>query len=248
MMRVKRIKLHRGKELHITALYLHIGGIYNSMEIKFFNNSHKPVVVSVQGKQLKLGGQSIYTYNCECVDKNIDIEVMNCQKSQIKRGQRKYHIVVDLKAKCCMKEEKVEIVLKHNIKKFQNHTQYEYFTVFGENVNIYNNTYWVTNQREILEVYMNEKTDMKRQRKSMLGWALFDTIVDGGLLILILWWIFDYKVAIISFGSIYLLVLLANIIGRKLDKSKWRIFNWAKETEFEDDITYFINNIGKYCE
>ncbi|MBE6645166.1 MAG: hypothetical protein E7612_07310 [Ruminococcaceae bacterium] len=220
------------------------------MKITLQNNAVNPVKVVLGDVFYNLQPQEKALYISQHYARELNITLYNSQGSSVEKRDEKlfYSIKIDTKAILQFSSEETTLLINSTVKKFQNYTQYEYFHLQGDNIDVLNSKYYVNNNEEIQSVYLQNRTGRKKSLLILLITSLLDTLIDFGLLSIGLGLVFGFWVGLISFLSLFVIVLLLNTFSKKLEKSKHRIFNWAKDDGLTDDVSYFIDNVDKYCE
>ena len=140
------------------------------------------------------------------------------------------------------------LLLSNCVRKYQNNTQYDYFVPQCNNGKISNIRHSVMDENLVYENIKHYGRGGKTNRViSTLAWCMFDTILDGGLFCLILWFVFNVKIAIMCLAIDFMIELIARALCRKLDKSRHRFLNWGKDINSFDDVEYLIRHIQKFC-
>lgn len=139
----------------------------------------------------------------------------------------------------------IELIVSKLKKTYQNYTNYEYFQVICSSGKITNENYTVTSYEKI-EKHINSNSK-KQSVFSFLFWCIVDAVLDGGGLSLLLGWAIGVKAGLICFLVFCVFSIVMNLIMRRADKSRHRIFNWVKDGAFTDDILYLIKHINKFC-
>ena len=140
------------------------------------------------------------------------------------------------------------LLISNCVRQYQNNTQYSFFIPQCNNGKILNIRHSVNDQNRVYENIKHCRQGGKTNRIiSILAWCMFDAILDSGLFCLILWFVFNVKIAIMCLVIVFIIELIARFLCRKLDKSRHRFFNWAKGIDSFDDVEYLIRHIQKFC-
>ena len=140
------------------------------------------------------------------------------------------------------------LIISNCVRQYQNNTRYSYFIPQCNNGKFLNIRHSVIDQNRIYENVKNYRQGRKANHIiSILAWCMFDAVLDGGILCLILWFVFNVKIAIMCLAIVFIIELIARSLFKKLVKSRRRFFNWAKGTESFDDVEYLIRHIQKFC-
>lgn len=220
------------------------------MKILLLNATGKEVVLSINEIEFVLEDQQNLEFDCNYEHTMANIKVKDKRKSSLYKSAENYSFVIftNLYAVCGFSSENVTFYIGNEVRKFQNHTIYEYYTISCSGAKFYALQYSVTNENEIILMAQQQKQKEKiRKVTTILFTTAIDSVLDFGLICLVLWWIFNLQTAIIAFSVSYAILLLINMICLKMEKSKLRIFNWTKSLEFSDDVDYLIKHINKYC-
>lgn len=137
--------------------------------------------------------------------------------------------------------ERISISLKGE--RYQHFTYYEYYLLQGVDQNEVDIFHEVVNEERIRNDYRN--ADKNKNIKAILSESLFDATLDGGILCVILGFVFNIWVALVAYLSTFLLVLLINIFISK--GSKRRKCTLFRNPDQPDSIPYFLEHINDFC-
>ena len=190
----------------------------------------------------------IETFKMETKDKKISVSIACHGTSSFILDDNKCFIETKISFDLLCNNDVAVLFLSNCVRQYQNNTQYSFFVPQCNNGRIVNIRHSVSDENRVEEHIKHYMQGGKTNCIiSILGWCMFDAILDSGLFCLILWFVFDAKIAIICLIIVFVIELIVRSLCRKLDKSRHRFLNWAKEADSFDDIEYLIRHIQKFC-
>lgn len=214
------------------------------MLLRVYNDTGRKINMKIDNQFIDIN----QTLELELVNNYVSIVIMTYDASSFSKDEKKCFITTNISFDLICDGDIVILNLSSVIRKYQNYTQYCYFVPNCINGRILNIKYCVNDSCGVEKVIKQQFKQKKTSRIfSVLGWCIFDTILDGGILSIILSIVFSLKVAIIGILIIYVIELIVNYICITLDKSRHRVLNWAKDPSSYDDVIYLMQHIQKFC-
>lgn len=212
--------------------------------LQIINNTGRMIDVIINNRPINVNE----TFSIELVNTEVSIGVTTHNISSSITDDNKCLIETNITFDLSYDDDLVLLTLWMCVRQYQNNTQYCYFIPRCIGGKILNMKYCVSDNNGV-EEYVNRHMTSKKTNRilSILGWCIFDTILDGGLLGLILWFVFNVKIALLCMCIVFVVELMVRILCRTLDKSRHRFLNWAKEADSFDDVGYLIKHIQKFC-
>ncbi len=148
-----------------------------------------------------------------------------------------------------------EITLHLSGRKFQEYTNYEYFTLKCNRRSIEKVTHEIEGKSDLLADLENFKNNYKDERRLGCFGYILDILIDIGELLvlpLIMLLVSGWLSALICLGIMVIIFIIGKILFGGIDtilrRSKSRVLQkYCKQPANQDDIDYFIDNINKYC-
>ena len=213
------------------------------MVLQIINNSEKTIDLSINDQCIQISK----TYELETDAEKFSISIAYHDTSSSISEDHRCFIDTKISFELLCSNDSI-LLLSNRVRQYQNHTQYSFFIPQCNNGKISNIRHSVTGQNHIHES-MKQYRKLSRTSRlfSVLTSCFFNAILDGGLLFLILWLVFNVKIAMICLAIVFIFELIAESIFRKLNKSRRRFLNRAKGTDSFDDVEYLIRHIQKFC-
>lgn len=216
------------------------------MALTIQNESKENIKISFnKGKPIEIPSLGQYVYSDSILENSLHIALMNQTKSYTHNKQ--YYLSINLEARCRITGEHARMVIDQKNHLFQNAIYYKYFTIHCEDSKIDDLSNIVINADEILSAYTQRKKTKGSEIAFQLLMNFFDTLSMGGIVSVILWLCYNYKVALLFLLAMYLFVSIVQLLNRRIQKSKFRFLNWAKNDFFDDDLVYFLKHINVFC-
>ena len=213
------------------------------MVLQIINNSGQMIDLTIDGQCVEINE----AFKLETEAEKVSISIAYHGTSSFVSDDNKCFIATKISFDLLCSNDAV-LVISNCVRQYQNNTRYSYFIPQCNNGKISNVRHSVIDQNRIYEDVKNYRQGRKANHIiSILAWCMFDAVLDGGILCLILWFVFNAKIAIMCLAVVFIIELIARALCRKLDKSQHRFFNWAKGMDSFDDIEYLIRHIQRFC-
>lgn len=213
------------------------------MVLQIINNSGQTIDLSIDDQCVEI----IKTFKLQTDAKKISVSISYHDTSSFISDDHKCFIETKISFDLLCNNDDV-LLISNCVRQYQNNTQYSYFIPQCNNSKILNIRHSVNDQNRVYESIKHYRQDEKTNRTiSILAECMFNALLDGGLFCLILWFVFNVKIAIMCLAIVFSIELIARSLCRKLDKSRHRFFNWAKGIDSFDDVEYLIRHIQKFC-
>lgn len=214
------------------------------MVLRIINDTHRRIHLTVENRSIEIG--EILEINT--IENKVSMTVSNLETSRFQEDNAECFITTDVSFELLCYEEITVLTLSNYIRKYQNNTKYDYFVPLCANGEILHIRYDVNDKNGVEE---NIKGRLKKTRAkrilSAVGWCLWNALLDGGVLYLILWIVWGWRVALIGLAIFFIFEWLVHILFQRLGKSRHRALNWVKEPNSFDDVGYLIRHIQKFC-
>ena len=213
------------------------------MVLQIINNSGQMIDLTIDGQCVEINE----AFKLETEAEKVSISIAYHGTSSFVSDDNKCFIATKISFDLLCSNDAV-LVISNCVRQYQNNTQYSYFIPQCNNGKILNVRHSVIDQNLVSEkIKQYRQVEKTNSILSKLAWCMFDAILDGGVLCLILWFVFNVKVAIMCLAIVFIIELIARSLFRKLDKSRHRLFNWTKGTDSFDDVEYLIRHIQRFC-